>query len=119
MLRIASRSLGGSSLPGHLPGLTETDFSTHRRKRMIQESTIFELKGSEFVRKHTTLQTEGGKTAAGTHLDHANPGYAALMQKKSYTGEVNLFGHMCDAHYAPLTDKDGKLTGALMVCLRK
>jgi hypothetical protein len=41
------------------------------------------------------------------------------MQKKSYTGEVNLFGHMCDAHYAPLTDKDGKLTGALMVCLRK
>jgi len=86
---------------------------------MIQESTIFELKGAELVRKHTTLNKDGGESAVGTYLDHANPGYAALMQKKSYTGEVNLFGHTCAAHYAPLTDKDGKLTGALMVCLRK
>lgn len=86
---------------------------------MIQDSTIFELKGTELVRKHTTLNKDGGESAVGTYLDHANPGYAALMQKKSYTGEVNLYGHTCDAHYAPLTDKDGKLTGALMVCLRK
>ena len=86
---------------------------------MIQESTIFELKGTELVRKHTTLNQEGGESAVGTNLENGNPGCAALMQKKSYTCEVKLFGQTCDAHYAPLTDKDGKLTGALMVCLRK
>ena len=49
----------------------------------------------------------------------AYPGYTALMQKRSHTGEVTLFGHRCDANYAPLIDQDGQLMGALIVCLRK
>lgn len=86
---------------------------------MIQESTIFEFKGQDFFRKHTTLHVEDGKSAVGTKLDRSNPGYAALLEKRSFTGEVTLFGHACDAHYAPLTDGKGRLTGALMVCLKK
>jgi len=42
-----------------------------------------------------------------------------LIHKRSHTGEVTLFGHRCDANYAPLIDQDGRVTGALMVCLRK
>ena len=84
-----------------------------------QESTVFAYDGQDFIRLHTTLLTEAGKSAAGTKLDRDNPGYAALIQKRSYTGEVSLFGHRCDANYAPLTDHDGRLTGALMVCIRK
>ena len=51
---------------------------------MAQESTISDLKGVRFVRRHTTSHTEGGDSAVGTHLDPANHGYAALMQKSLY-----------------------------------
>ncbi len=81
------------------------------------ESTIFTYDGQDFIRKHTTLVTEDGKSAVNTKLDRDNPGYKALIQKRSYTGEVTLFGQKYDANYAPLTDKDGRLTGALMVSI--
>jgi len=84
-----------------------------------QESTVFAFDGQDFIRTHTTLLTEAGISAVGTKLARDNPGYTALMQKRSHTGEVTLFGHRCDANYAPLIDQDGQVTGALMVCLRK
>ena len=84
-----------------------------------QESTVFAFDGQDFIRTHTTLRTEAGTSAVGTKLAHDNPGYAALIHKRSHTGEVTLFGHRCDANYAPLIDQDGRVTGALMVCLRK
>ena len=86
---------------------------------MHQESSIFNFDGQNLIRVHTILRTEAGESAVGTRLDPNNPGYPALMQKRSYTGEVTLFGHQCEASYAPLTDQDGRLTGALMVCIRK
>ena len=84
-----------------------------------QESTVFSFDGQDFIRTHTTLLTDAGTSAVGTKLARDNPGYAALIQKRSHTGEVTLFGHRCDANYAPLIDQDGRVTGALMVCLRK
>ena len=84
-----------------------------------QKSTIFTYDGQDFIRTHTTMVTKDGKSIVNTKLDHDNPGYKALIQKHSYTGEVTLFGKKCDANYAPLTDKDGKLTGAIFVCIEK
>ena len=84
-----------------------------------QESTIFTYDGQDFIRTHTTLVTKDSKSAVNTKLDHDNPGYKALIQKRSYTGEVTLFGKKCDANYAPLTDDSGQLTGALFVCIKK
>ena len=84
-----------------------------------QESTIFSYDGKDFIRTNTTLVTEEGKSAVNTKLDRASPAFKALVQKHSYTGEANLFGKKCDASYAPLTDKGGKLTGALFVCITK
>jgi len=84
-----------------------------------QESTVFVYDGQDFIRRHTTLLTEAGKSAVGTRLERDNPGYAALILKRCYSGEVTLFGHRCDANYAPLVDHEGRLTGALMVCIRK
>lgn len=86
---------------------------------MSQESTIFTYDGQDFIRKHTTLVTEDGKSAVNTKLGRDNPGYKALIQKRSYTGEVTLFGKKYDANYAPLTDESGRLTGALMVSVQK
>jgi len=85
---------------------------------MIQ-STIFQFDGQDFIRQHTTLQAENGSSAVGTKLDRNNPGYKALLNKQSHTGKVILFGKESDANYAPLTDLNGQLIGALMVCLQK
>jgi hypothetical protein len=42
------------------------------------ESTIFTYDGQDFIRKHTTLVTEDGKSAVNTKLDRDNPAYKAL-----------------------------------------
>lgn len=84
-----------------------------------QESTIFTYDGQDFIRVHTTVVTEDGKSAVNTKLDRDSPGYKALIQKHSYTGEVTLFGKKCVGNYAPLTDEAGQLTGALFVCISK
>ena len=85
---------------------------------MIQ-SSILQFDGQDFIRQHTTLQVENGSSAVGTKLDHSNPGYKMLLNKQSFSGKVMLFGKESDAHYAPLIDSNGQLTGALMVCLQK
>jgi len=50
-----------------------------------------------------------------TKMDRNYPGYKALLKKKSYSGRLMLFGKLVDSKVAPLTDKDGKLIGALAV----
>ena len=79
------------------------------------ESTIFSYDGKDFVRTKTTLMTADGQSAVNTKLDHATPAYKALIQKHSYVGDATVFGRKYDAEYAPLTGKDGKLSGALFV----
>jgi len=83
------------------------------------EATIFTYDGTDFVRTHTTLDTEEGKSAVNTKLDHDSPAYRALTQKHSYTGSAKIFGREYDANYAPLTGDDGRVTGALFVAVAK
>ncbi len=83
------------------------------------EATIFSYDGQDFVRTTTTLAIEDGKSAVGSKLDRGTPAFAALMQKRSYTGDATVFGHNYVANYAPLTGSDGKLTGALFVAVAK
>jgi hypothetical protein len=82
-------------------------------------ATIFSYDGHDFVRTHTTLLTEAGKSAVNTKLEHDTPAYKALVQKHSYTGDATAFGKRYDASYAPLTDDKGRLTGALFVGVPK
>jgi methyl-accepting chemotaxis protein len=86
-----------------------------------QESTIFTYDGQDFIRAQTTLTTEDGKSAVNTKLDRSSLAYKDLVNKRSYTGEVTVFGQKCDANYAPLTNAKGQLTGALFVaiCMKK
>lgn len=81
------------------------------------EATIFSYDGQDFVRANTTLRTEQGKSAVNTKLSRDNPAFKALMQKRSWSGDATLFGRHYDAHYAPLTSEDGRLTGALFVAV--
>ena len=82
-----------------------------------QESTIFTYDGKDFIRLHTTLVTPGAESAEGTKLNHNHPAYKALTNKHSYSGESTVFGQKCDVNYAPLTDANGKLTGAIFVAM--
>ncbi len=99
----AAAGAGGSPAAAQAPGRLE--------------ATICSYDGHDFVRAQTTLVTEDGKSAANTRLDHNTPAYKALVQKRSYVGEVTVFGKKYDASYAPLTGKDGRLTGALFVAV--
>ena len=83
------------------------------------ESTIFTYDGQDFVRTQTTLATKEGKSAVNTKLEHDTPAYKALIEKRSFSGDATVFGRHYDAHYAPLTGEDGRLTGALFVGVAK
>ena len=77
--------------------------------------TVFRYENQDFIRTQTTLLTEEGKSAVNTKLEREHPGYEALIQKHSFIGEATLFGRHYETYYAPLTDKDGQLTGAIFV----
>ena len=77
--------------------------------------TVFSFDGEDFTRVQTTLLTDDGKSAVNTNLDRSFPSYQALMQKRSYTGEAIIFGRPYDTYYAPLTNEEGKLDGAIFV----
>jgi hypothetical protein len=74
--------------------------------------------GKDFVRTETTLMNEG-QAAVGTKLEPDSAAYKALVEKKSYTGPVSVFGRNYQGNYAPLIGADGKLTGALFVGVAK
>lgn len=95
-----------------------TIYVIHARNRMTT-ITIFDFDGEDFVRIKTTLLTDEGKSALHTRLDRGNPSYQALMQKRSYRGELALFGRDYDTHYAPLTNKQGELEGAIFVAFQR
>ena len=78
-------------------------------------SSIFSFDGQDFIRTDTTLIDENGNPAINTKMDRNYPGYKALLKKKSYNGRLMLFGKLVDSKVAPLTDKDGKLIGAIAV----
>jgi OFA family oxalate/formate antiporter-like MFS transporter len=84
------------------------------RSRMTSV-TVFRFDGQDFIRTETTLLTHEGKPALNTKLDRGNPSYQALMQKRSYHGEMALFGRNYDTHYAPLINDQGAIEGAIFV----
>ena len=78
------------------------------------DASILSYDGKDFSRTETTLMNEG-QSAANTKLDHDSAAYKALVEKRSYTGPMTLFGRDYQGNYAPLIGEDGKLTGALFV----
>jgi methyl-accepting chemotaxis protein len=82
------------------------------------DASILSYDGKDFVRTETTLMNDG-QSAANTKLDRDSAAYKALVEKHSYTGPATVFGRDYQANYAPLMNKDGKLTGALFVGVPK
>ena len=78
-------------------------------------ATLFSFDGHDYIRVQTTHLTAEGKSAVNTTLDRNNPSYQALIQMHSYRGEATLFGRQYETYYAPLTNEQGKLDGAVFV----
>ena len=91
-----------------------TIYVLNARNRMTGV-TLFKFDGQNFIRTETNLLTSDGKSAINTKLEDDSPMYQALIHQKSYSGEAILFGRDYDTYYAPLTDEQGKLTGAIFV----
>jgi hypothetical protein len=77
--------------------------------------TLFKFDGQDFIRSETNLLTADGKSAINTKLNRDDSIYPALIHRKSYSGEAILFGRDYVTYYAPLTDEQGQLTGAIFV----
>ena len=81
--------------------------------------TLFKFDGQDFIRSETNLLTADGKSALNTKLVRDDSIYPALIHRKSYSGEAILFGRDYVTYYAPLTDEQGQLTGAIFVGQQK
>ena len=73
-------------------------------------ATMFEKRGSDFVRVTTSVLKADGSRAVGTRLDPASPAYAAVSAGKRYVGRADLFGKTFDSVYEPLVI-DGQTVG--------
>ncbi|MCX4187034.1 MFS transporter [Methylophaga sp. OBS4] len=91
-----------------------TIYIINARHRMTAV-TIFKFHDQDFIRSQTNLLTADGKSAVNTKLDRDYPSYQALINKKSYIGEAILFGKHYETRYAPLTNEEDQLTGAIFV----
>jgi MFS transporter, OFA family, oxalate/formate antiporter len=91
-----------------------TIYVINARNRMTT-ATIFSFDGQDFIRTQTTLLTAEGKSAVNTRLDRTSPSFQALVQGHSYRGEATIFGRDYDTYYAPLTNGQGKLEGAIFI----
>lgn len=91
-----------------------TIYVINARNRMTT-ATIFAFDGHDFTRLQTTLLTAEGKSAVNTKLDRTSPSFQALIQGHSYRGHASIFGRDYDTYYAPLTNEEGRLDGAIFV----
>lgn len=91
-----------------------TIYMINARNRMTAV-TLFKFDGQDFIRSETSLLTADGKSAINTKLNRDDSIYPALIRRKSYSGEAILFGRDYVTYYAPLTDEQGQLTGAIFV----
>jgi MFS family permease len=91
-----------------------TIYMINARNRMTGV-TLFKFDGQDFIRTETNLLTDDGKSAINTKLARDDLIYPALIQRHSYSGVAILFGRDYETYYAPLTDEQGQLSGAIFV----
>ena len=74
-------------------------------------ATIFVRDSDTFVRIATNVKRPDGSRSIGTTLDPAGPAIAAIRQKKSFLGVVDILGKPYFTTYEPITNLGGDLIG--------
>ncbi|MCQ1855223.1 methyl-accepting chemotaxis protein [Neorhizobium galegae] len=78
-------------------------------------ATVFEKRGSEYVRISTNLKTEKGERAVGTKLAADHPAQPFLARGEAYFGPAVLFGKDFMTGYFPITNASNTMTGLLFI----
>ncbi|EUC00250.1 methyl-accepting chemotaxis sensory transducer [Rhizobium sp. CF080] len=78
-------------------------------------ATLFEKKGSDYVRVSTNLKTEKGERAVGTKLAAEHPAQPFLARGEAYFGPAVLFGKDFMTGYFPITNASNGVTGLLFI----
>ncbi|MBP1842187.1 methyl-accepting chemotaxis protein [Rhizobium petrolearium] len=78
-------------------------------------ATVFEKRGSDYVRVSTNVKTEKGERAVGTKLSADHPAQPILARGEAYFGPAVLFGRDFMTGYFPITDASNAVTGLLFI----
>ncbi|CAN7167607.1 methyl-accepting chemotaxis protein [Neorhizobium sp. LjRoot104] len=78
-------------------------------------ATLFEKKGSDYVRISTNVKTEKGERAVGTKLAAEHPAQPFLARGEAYFGPAVLFGKDFMTGYFPITNASNGVTGLLFI----
>ncbi|MBW6420773.1 methyl-accepting chemotaxis protein [Rhizobium sp. XQZ8] len=78
-------------------------------------ATVFEKRGTDYVRISTNVKTEKGERAVGTKLAAEHPAQPLLAQGKAYFGPAVLFGKDFMTGYFPITNSSNAVTGVLFI----
>ncbi|MBN8218673.1 MAG: bacteriohemerythrin [Spirochaetes bacterium] len=101
-------ALGGKVVDQDAPWLMEA------AKRLSCDITLFQaMPNGGFLRVATSLRRADGKSAAGTFLGAESEVSRALLSGQSYTGRARVLEAWYLAKYLPVTDRGGKVIGAL------
>ena len=75
---------------------------------------LFAKSEDGFLRISTSLKDSNGKRADGTYLDKNSEAYKKIINKESYIGIANLFGHSYVCSYEPVIEK-GEVVAVLFI----
>ncbi|CDZ69014.1 methyl-accepting chemotaxis protein [Neorhizobium galegae] len=78
-------------------------------------ATLFEKKGTDYVRISTNVKTEKGERAVGTKLAAEHPAQPFLARGDAYFGPAVLFGKDFMTGYFPITNVSNGVTGLLFI----
>ncbi|KAA9385962.1 methyl-accepting chemotaxis protein [Neorhizobium galegae] len=78
-------------------------------------ATLFEKKGTDYVRVSTNVKTEKGERAVGTKLAAEHPAQPFLARGEAYFGPAVLFGKDFMTGYFPITNASNGVTGLLFI----
>ncbi|MEN3147277.1 methyl-accepting chemotaxis protein [Neorhizobium sp. IRAMC:178] len=78
-------------------------------------ATLFEKKGTDYVRVSTNVKTEKGERAVGTKLAAEHPAQPFLGRGEAYFGPAVLFGKDFMTGYFPITNASNGVTGLLFI----
>lgn len=106
LLRIGERVVNGDHAPSdRLLGKTGA------------VSSVFVLKGGEFIRVATSIKNEQGERAVGSALAASHPATGRLLAGQDWTGRATLFGKEWMANYWPVKSVSGEVIGCLAIAV--
>ena len=78
-------------------------------------ATVFEKRGTDYVRVSTNVKKENGERAIGTTLAADHPGQAFLARGEPFFGEAVLFGRDYMTGYFPIKNPAGATIGVQFI----